>query len=348
MSGTLPLGSKDITRFLRVGTRAFLDSDPSATESKRQESMLVGWRKDAYILFEMPLAGEQSRPLRQNRLCVNRFMLDGRACAFESHILDWRVDKSYPIYRVSWPQEVRYVNLRRHERIKTDLLCEVNLNNRTSVWGNLLDISMGGCRFYVPVAVRRDVKLTVSMTLPNGVEMSNLRAEVCHTYQEREGMGVGVQCDYSRLDDSVRRALEFFVRTTVERQGSQAQAMPRVLFIDSNPAKVASIEPFFRQRSMEVLVATELVEGIGWLQMAGPAAMFISAEQGEMSALDLCRLVKNTITFKKLPVVIYGGDDPLLKQRATSAGAMGYFPNLGDDEQLLRDVIDEATKSALV
>lgn len=342
------LGSKDIERFLEVGARAFLDSDPMAKDAKRQEAMIVGWRREAYILFEMPLGNDASRPLRQNRLCVIRYMSNGRACAFEANVLDWRVDKSYPVFRVSWPHEIRYMNLRRHPRIATDLLCEASINNRTNVWGNLLDISLGGCRFYVPVAVRRDARIAVSFTLPNGVELGGVAAEVRHTYLSREGMGVGAQCDFSRLADGHRRALEFFIQTTVERQGAQGVTAPRVLFLDRNREQVAAIEPFLKRRRVDVLVASELIEGIGWLQVSGPAAMFINAEQGEMSALDVCRLIKNTATFKNMPVVIYGGNDPLLKQLATSAGAMGYFPNLSDDEALLHEVIDEATKAALV
>ena len=49
----------------------------------------------------------------------------------------------------------------------------------------------------------------------------------------------------------------------------------------------------------------------------------------------LCRVVRGTPGFRKLPVFLYGPSDPDLEARAMAAGATGYIPFRGQSVRIV-------------
>ncbi|HOT49765.1 MAG TPA: flagellar brake domain-containing protein, partial [Candidatus Hydrogenedentes bacterium] len=112
---------QDFEPYLQVGCPVAFHSDPFVKDAPRYSSVIRGWRRLSYVLVDRPRIGPHFAAIRENQPCVIRFVRDGKACAFDSLVLDWDTRMHNAYCRVEWPREFKVVVFRRFERVKVEL-----------------------------------------------------------------------------------------------------------------------------------------------------------------------------------------------------------------------------------
>jgi hypothetical protein len=108
---------------------------------------------------------------------------------------DFPVDDSCPD-----PYRPGAIERRKHSRYRCQLSTEIHVENGPSFWGNLADLSLGGCYVEMPIPLETGTKLKMALWL--GQDRIWARGEVAH---RTPGFGVGVRftdvadCDRDRL-----------------------------------------------------------------------------------------------------------------------------------------------------
>ena len=324
----MPEQEKDVERFLVVGNAIMFHTEPNRKDGPRHKTVVRGWRKGDHILLDRPkspLGGHV--PLTENQPCVMRFLVEGRACAFDSYVLNWEVSRQHPCMRIRWPKSVQFVNFRKFERLRVQIPSTVQWAEGGATDEEILDISIGGCRIQSTHGSSEGSLLQMTFTLPDGTHLEGLKSRVCSVRQEGERFLLG--CRFEEGQEYDVNDVAFFVTSTLDRQRfveSEARAVQRILIMDDNEEIGSRLKRRFEQRGFETLLAGNVVDGMCRLRLLPPCAVMVSQTMKDLPGLTICRIIRNLPEFKTTLLYLYGGEDSELPESAREAGADSYFP----------------------
>jgi len=313
----------DVERYLGVGCPISFDSDPSQKSSPRYSSTLRGWRSPAYILIDRPTVGGRSAPVQENQPCVVRFVHGGRACAFDTVVLDWD-DRQHNSYcRISWPESVHTVSFRKAERVRVNVPCDLQVQG-SAVQGRLVDISTGGCRLYVEPPHAVGTEALLSATLPGGRAIEHVQCVVRDVHEGPDGKP-HTGCEFVRGQVTVESDIALFVAESLGRGQQEASDAPRVLVIEQDPKRAMVMRRLFESRGIETVLTTGTVDGASSLRLSHVQAAVVSQTQDDLPGALTVRLIKRTRGLESLPVFLYGGDGEDLAAQAREAGVTQHL-----------------------
>jgi len=325
---SMPEQEKDVERFLVVGNAIMFHTEPNRKDGPRHKTVVRGWRKGDHILLDRPkspLGGHV--PLTENQPCVMRFLIEGRACAFDSYVLNWEVSRQHPCMRIRWPKSVQFVNFRKFERLRVQFPCNVQWADGGATDEEIHDISIGGCRIHASRGCPEGSTLGLTFALPDGARLEELKSQVCSVRQEGERYLLG--CRFTEGQEYEVNDVAFFVTSTLDRQRfaeSEERAVQRILIMDDNEEIGSRLKRRFEQRGFETLLAGNVVDGLCRLRLLPPCAVMVSQTLKDLPGLTICRIIRNLEEFKTTLLYLYGGEDRGLPDSAREIGVDGYFP----------------------
>jgi len=230
--------------------------------------------------------------------------------------------------RIAWPRQIEMVRIRKQDRIRISDDCVVALDNGERCEGAIRDLSSGGCgvRCVRNPSVQRNGFVALHFTLPDGTRIDGIRA-VVRTVRS-VGSGALLGCEFHGGDDLLRQDVNFYVTSTLDRMRGAPGSGRRALVIDSREDAIRTLKRALYALHIEMLVADGLVDAGYRLRMSNPVLVFVGNEQTQLSAVELCRIIRTTRGFESVPIFVYGGDSADLEREASEAGADGYFPSL--------------------
>jgi ActR/RegA family two-component response regulator/c-di-GMP-binding flagellar brake protein YcgR len=313
---------KEVDSFLAVGDSALLHLHPSTTWGVRYKTVIRGWDKPYYLIVDRPRVKDHFVGLHRGDPCVVRFLSRGRACGFDSIIVDWDTRRDKPYIRIGWPEACQVVSFRRHERVNVTAPCKLTAGDQTFE-GELRDISIMGCRVFVPAVLSEVSTAELSFTLPDGLPVENLQVDVRNIRPVHGGVCLG--CEYREGQEHIQSDMAFFIVSTLERSAGETGGSPRALIIDADNAYVGALRREFEKQGWRVFSASSSVEGLLRLRMLPPTALLINESEKDLVGLEILRLLKATRGLELLPVFVYGGAEGA-EGKAQELDVAGYFP----------------------
>lgn len=309
-----------VEEFLHVGVQTFIDVATERGHPKRAKSRFRGWVPGEYILMDLPALPDEAAAILKDATCVLRFVHDGAACGFDSKILDW-CDMGLPFFRVAWPKDVEVLHVRKHARIPVQLPCTIGYAGGEE-HAEVRDLSIGGCGLFSKRFFKEGTPMQLSFTLPDGVPLSGIRAQVCRT--RPQGNGVFVGCHFLEESSGPQDALIFFMSSTLSRMGIQPMAERRVLVVHPESSDRNALIQAFERAGVQAIAAHNAVDAFYRLRMAPPGCLLLDIQQPIFAVSDLCAAIRQTPGFEAVPLFLMGesADGTGL---ATQCGAIEWF-----------------------
>lgn len=325
---------------LSVGQAVVVDPDPQDEDkSLRFSAFIRGWMKDEYILLDTRMETNRSTTLNRGQLCVLRFIAEGVAYAFTARVTDLGAGAYYDYARIAWPTEVKRVSVRRHERVEVNIPCTVEVGGGAPIQGELLDLSVGGCRVVLPNSIGKGEKALLSFNLPDGGALSQLSGIVRNVVASKSGHSVGFE--FQDLSEDSNREIGFYVAAVLNRHRTPAQQRPWVLVVDPKPERVGPLKEALEQQGVTVITEDNAATGITRLAVSTPSVLLLGYDQSPCTGLEVCRVIRTAARFASLPVFVYGEDaskEKDLLAQAEKAGATGAFPSISITEPIARAI----------
>lgn len=294
----------DIEGLFRVGCPAVIHTNPGERDEKRYSTVVRGWYQGSYVLLDKPITEETSAPFAKSQRCLVRFLSEGKACGFPCTLLK-SGEAASPYLRVSWPRKIECVGIRKHERVEIHVPCKITSQDHDGLEGQTVDVSGGGCGVWTKARIAPETPLQLSFHLPDGSAVVGARATVCSARAAGKGFFLG--CKFEE-EEEARTTCDFFVTTTLERMRGETDEK-RAVLLESEDVRSDSTREKLEAKGYRVITASCIVDAFFSLRMASPDCFWLGAEQGELSALDICRLVRATRGFESLPIYVIGGHD---------------------------------------
>lgn len=325
----------DTEELLHVGRQAILSLGAELSGDAGFKTMIQGWQRNQFVMLDRPRVHGRFVELQSGEECIIRFLEGGKACGFNTRILNWESRRERPCVHVAWPERLEFVSFRKYERIRLESPCTVFGPDDAQTEGTLLDISRLGCGICVPERQPVDTPLAVDFPLPGNWHIEKARVEVKNTTVLEEGFLLGCQFEPGQL--AVDNDISFFITTTLEQDRLAAAAPSRLLFITDAQEKAAAARRHFGDKGYEIITASDLVDAFYRLRMASPSALFISHSKSDVDSANICQVIKNTPGFHHLPIYIYGAETASSEEEENllATGAEGYCNSLDKVESVI-------------
>ena len=312
----------DLEPFVSVGCPVVFHSDPFSKEAPRYLTIIRGWRKPSYLLIDRPKITGRYAAIRGNQPCVVRFVREGKACAFDSLVLDWDTRQHNAYCRIEWPRSVKVVAFRKFERVKVQLPCRLKVGAATYA-AEIHDLSIGGCRLQTTKPIEAGAKAKLHFTLPDGSLIDPVECVIRNAQDVRGETYLG--CEFPEGQVCVESHIAFFITTTLERAGVHTSRGNEILVIDEDPVHVAELRRIFQDRGYTALVSAGMMDGLVRLRAAPPDAVLMSQSQKELSGLLAARLISMTPGLESLPIFLHDAREDSLADQARQMGVKGCF-----------------------
>ena len=297
--------------------------DASSKWDPRYESVVRGWHPLRNIQLERPkLKNNRFLPLREGGLCLVRFVHEGSAYAFSTHVEGWDKMLEDANFRLAWPEVVEKVAFRESERIKISLPCRIVLSGSEHS-GEICDISPDGCGVRVEGHVTEGTEIELSFSLPGGLPFENICATVRNVCPQGTTYILG--CEFEKGQPLIQNDFGLFLTLMRERKGTQTPAEPRVLIIGKDPDDIVSLEQGFGFRGWTVFTAPTALEGMWFLRMFKPNVLVVNQVQDDLSGIDIAKVIRASKSLGALPIFVYGDMNPDMQQQARNAGVSACF-----------------------
>jgi CheY-like chemotaxis protein/c-di-GMP-binding flagellar brake protein YcgR len=290
--------------------------------SVRFRSTIRGWHSGVRIILDRPEFGSVD-PLHEGCLCTVRFLDGGTACAFKTSLTNWLTLSGTKWCYVNWPETFEAISFRKHPRVALNAPCTVRFNG-TVAGGTLRDISAGGCGVVTEASMETGREVSLDFNLPSGIMIQNLRSVVRNVrlIQARSCAG----CEFVAGQLPVQSEIILFINQTLEHRPAACASSRRLLIIDSEPASNRALCRALSENGFEVYSAPTAIDGLARLQILGPAAVAINLQQDDLAGDKIARLIRTNSAYIHLPVFLFGQAAPDSAERASQAGATGFFP----------------------
>lgn len=330
----------EIERMLVVGTVLVFQTEPNNRFAHRVPTVFRGWRTGHHLLIDRPkLPNGMHMALQEAQQCVVRFVHDGVACAFDTQILDWDTRQHAPYARVRWPSRIEQVKFRRFERVSVNEPCRVAYPLSDSNWelteGQLRDVSIGGCAILAKGAIDDNTPLRLTFTLPDGVQVKELRAVVRNVRMAGNRYLIGCSFDDGTPDE--REKVVFFITSALQlRRLQEHEAAVHVLLIDTDAGRCREVRELLDREGYVVAAAQTVVDGLYLLRMTPPEVVLLG---NGIPCYNCVGMLLGRDGFGDVTTIFYGGstDD---YQRAAHALPLRQHVPVGPEmkQQLLRSL----------
>lgn len=312
-----------LPELLSVGLVATIHLAQHTDLYHRYLTTIRGWRKDSFVTVDLPIMSARYIPIKRGMECVLRFFSNGRACGFDAPVISVNSSIENPYLQLAWPDRYECILVRRYERIPTRIPGVVLLPDRISQKCEVLDVSAGGCRLLGDFDMQPGKLLRVSFTLPDATALENVKVFVRNLKKMSEKTSLG--CEFAEDERAAQTSSGFYVSSTLQRLRSAELPNRRLLVIEKDDAVIDVLRGALEPRGYEIISARTVVDGFFRLRMLPPRAVLLNYNLNDLSPLDICRLLRESSDFKKLPVFVYGGNDPQLAKEAPHIGLTGYI-----------------------
>ncbi len=175
-----------------VGLQIYIEKN-LGEKNVKYLAKIIGWENGAYIIISSPAASGQPMDWQPGTPCTVKFFNNGKIFLFKTILLE-KQQKPMVLGFIKFPQKIEEVELRKHKRIQTFLLCMVSRQGEPApIQGTILDLSRGGGLIELPHVSNAVVgeKIKLSFMLPNGTKIDNLCAEIKNVAQEADKVKLG-------------------------------------------------------------------------------------------------------------------------------------------------------------
>jgi len=324
------ISDDDVERHLGVGHAVVLLPDPPRDDGYRERLHLRGWQRGSYLLLETDLSGDSRSIFRKESPCSMRFVSDGFACVCQSVVQDLGTGSHFSYMRVKWPSSFSSVPVRRYERVRVQMPCEIS-NGTETISGELADLSVGGCRILADAPLPVDSDCRLSCTLPDGASINGLSIAICNC--TRSGKRYTLGCTFSDRDEMAWHDVEFYVATTLTRLRGEASGNSSVLILESDPRRIQTTRHMLERAGYDIAVTQSAVDAFFMLRMNSPELLLLNQVVPDMDAKTLCTTLRASRRFEELPIVVYGGERADA-QAALDAGANDHVAELSPSPEL--------------
>jgi hypothetical protein len=314
--------AKDLVSLLHVGESAVLTLSPGKSLAPRYKTAIRGWNYCSFIIFDRPRVRDHYVRLEKGEPCVVRFLSHGKACGFDSVVVDYDMRQEKPSCALLWPKSFELVSFRRYERVALFIPCMVEIDGE-KIEGEVQDVSLNGCRISISKVVENNSLAKVSFDLPDGSVAEDLEVRVRN--QQDSGFTVVLGCEFEPGQEFARSDIAFFVASTLERGMLDKKSAKRVFIIDADPNSSSILYGMFEDNGWQAFVADNSVEGLLRLRILPPVALVINEAQQDMMGAAVLRLIKESKGLSNLRIFIYRGKDEVIRNCAKEAGLSGYF-----------------------
>ena len=334
-----------IEDLLQVGMMVVVHTDPDYHTERRYRSFIRGWHAPMHIVIDRPQSVNRPAPLREEQPCVIRFAVEGRACAFDSHILDWDNKHEMAYCRIAWPQKFEIASFRKHQRIPVMIPCSIKQHDGRQVKGEILDISVGGCRIRTEALIDEGFEVNIDFTLPDGTMMEKVLTIVRGTHPVADEFLLG--CQFADGQDTVTDGITFCIATMLnnERNRGIKHRAEHILIIDDDKESGKSLRQAFENEKWNVFTALNTLDGLMRLRLLPPAALLVNSNQHDLSGTEITRLVKSSPGFELLPIFVLGEQNHNNRENAIQAGASAFFEKPYNIDSICKQVINSAQKA---
>ncbi|MDP3441055.1 MAG: flagellar brake domain-containing protein [Azonexus sp.] len=126
---------------IRIGDALQMQSSPDAP---RLTVKLIGYLKNRGLIVSVPEAEGEFVMLKEGQSFIVRFFSGQNAYAFTS-VVARQTSVPFPHVHLSYPREVRGLEIRKDSRIDVDLIASVSVEGETGVTaGKIVNLSTGG------------------------------------------------------------------------------------------------------------------------------------------------------------------------------------------------------------
>ena len=151
-----------------------LDGTP---DKKKGISAIRGWKKDHYVILDIPTHEGRAVFLHLHRDYIFRYVDEGIYTGFRSWVID-TIFKPYPVLFIRYPTEIERRSLRSFPRYRLHLKIRFTAPGGKGI-GELHDLSLQGCL----LATRDDIlemgqSVDISIRLPGSHSIQDLRGSV--------------------------------------------------------------------------------------------------------------------------------------------------------------------------
>lgn len=175
--------------FLKVGLDLSLHEEV-ADKTSYYHTQLIGWKKDEFIIGDPPLVDGKPAVVEKGRSFVSHFQILRTVYGFETSVLDAGT-KPYPIIFLAYPEVIKEMYLRRHQRTKVNTPASIySIVTRN---GSLLDVSEGGCLLETGYFYEVGSQFYLSFELPGGPKIEHVKAVVKHARKRLNKVLLGIE-----------------------------------------------------------------------------------------------------------------------------------------------------------
>lgn len=315
----------ELEQHLEVGGGAFLDLNPRGGQDRRYRTSIQGWDPQRRIVLKRPAAC-RAISMNKGRLCSVRFVEEGDIWGFVTKLAsDIHPFGDDDTIIVAWPQRVRRMRVRQHQRVSVSLACRVAFQDGNTEEGSLRDLSAGGCGLRVSRTLDIAESLEITFPLPDTGEMVSRAATVRNRGNIDPDGFLEYGCQFTNEKDEIQYSIEFYVARTLAESRGEMPPNPQVIVVSTQVEDTQDARHALRTTGFDVVPATGILDLGRRLHGGSPAAILVSASLPEIEPALACSLIRKTPGFAELPLVVFGGDIGL-EQPAKDAGANAWIP----------------------
>jgi c-di-GMP-binding flagellar brake protein YcgR len=200
---------------LIVGLDLFLDLSFEGKQT-RCKATVHGWYQDRFFIIGAPSVNGREVDVRPNELITVRYILDGVVYGFNTTFVR-KVVSPAELWFLRYPNITEKKQLRRHTRLQTLIPARIDSSE-----GNVLlvDLSKGGAQLDFPgeADISTEKPVTLSFSLPNGTEISNLPANVRSVKSTNYSKLIGLQFVPADVED-LAPIHQFIEEITTKKNG---------------------------------------------------------------------------------------------------------------------------------
>lgn len=198
-------------------------------QGKKYIAILRGVVALKYLLTDIPSVGEKKFFPDYGSVITVRFLLDGTVYGFKTGIV--RIHEKSGLIVLEYPDSIRKVELRKSKRLNVMIAAVITTGCETDsdtgqTWtmemleGAILDISEIGALLAVNASELVDVghKVTISTTLPGGIHIDSLDAEIRNVKPSTDKLLLGVFFD--KMNDKNTEAIKKFYNDCISYKAS--------------------------------------------------------------------------------------------------------------------------------
>jgi len=174
---------------LKVGLNISLHEEV-ADKSNYYETLLIGWKKDRFLVGDTPVLSGKPVSIPKGSYFIGHFQSYRTVYGFETSVLDVKTEP-YPIIFLAYPNIVKEMYLRRHQRTK--------INTPASIYsivtrnGSIMDISEGGCLLETEYSYDVGSQFYLSFALPEGPKVEHVKAVVRNVRRRFNKILLGIE-----------------------------------------------------------------------------------------------------------------------------------------------------------